>query len=152
MLTGTIRRQNLYRLPGSSRGFVAQGKNHGFSLIELLIAILIIGVLSQTALPQFGHYITKQRRADGQALLRENSALLQECLAIGGIGYDECDLRLQSAEGYYSLLDNRTATTYVLSAVPTNKDSQHLDTECEALILTQDRLESATGTHPESCW
>lgn len=153
MAIGTIWRECFSRPPDNVwRHPVQDNTHHGFSLIEVLIVVLIIGILSQTALPQYDQFMTKQRRADGKALLRENSALLRECLTISGTGYDQCELRILSSEGYYNLTSNRTATTYILSAVPTNKNGQHRDTDCAALTLTHDRRESATGTKPDSCW
>ena len=44
-------------------------KNTGFTLIELMIVVTVIGILSAIAYPSYRNYITKARRSDAQQLL-----------------------------------------------------------------------------------
>ena len=43
----------------------------GLSMIELLIAVVIIGVLSSVAYPAYQDYVTRANRADGYAKVNE---------------------------------------------------------------------------------
>ena len=48
-----------------------QLRMRGFSLIELLIVIAIIGIIAAIAIPSYSSYMTKTRRVDGTSFLIE---------------------------------------------------------------------------------
>jgi prepilin-type N-terminal cleavage/methylation domain-containing protein len=50
---------------------VAREKSRGFTLIELMIVVAIIGILSAIAIPAFRSYVQKSRMAEGFAFLGE---------------------------------------------------------------------------------
>ena len=44
----------------------------GFSLMELMVTVAIVGVLTAVAMPSYSGYIDRSRRGDGMDLFAEN--------------------------------------------------------------------------------
>lgn len=85
-------------------------KNHGFTLIELLVVVLIIGILSSVALPQYTKAVEKSRAANAYQLIKSiNDAQKLANLAQGTSGkvYPFEDLTLTFTDK-----DGKTATGY----------------------------------------
>ena len=53
----------------------------GFTLIELMIALAIVGVLAAVALPSYSSYIAKARRADARTQLVQVAQFMQRFYA-----------------------------------------------------------------------
>lgn len=53
------------------------GKNQGFTLIELMIAVAIIGILAAISYPSYLQYVEKSRRVDAMTVLMEASQYME---------------------------------------------------------------------------
>jgi len=126
-------------------------KEHAFSLVELLTAIAILGILVSIAIPRYTHFIEKQRRVDAHHLLLENRSRLTRCFTFRG-SYTDCNLRTESKQEHYTLNTTITATTWTLSAVPDASGKQKADAGCTSFTLDNKGERSATGTEATQCW
>lgn len=85
--------------------------NKGFTLIELLVVVLIIGILSAVALPQYEKAVTKTRMMTGVTIGRSLAMALDEYYLANGeftAAYD--NLSLGVPEGYTDANGNAYAS------------------------------------------
>jgi type IV pilus assembly protein PilE len=123
---------------------------NGFSLIELMLVLGIIGVLSALAYPNYMHYLTDARRLDGQTALLDLAVRLER----------HQPPQISSPGGWYALqIEHVDKNTYQLKAIPQTSQAKH-DIRCQTLTLNSNGLEGiAKGPHGvtptgpvDRCW
>ena len=126
----------------------------GVTLIELMVAVVVVGILAGIALPSFQNSVRKARRADA---VDGASAVLQaqERWRANNPTYTATmsDLGASSTTtgGYYTLaLASHTATAYTLTITPVSGKGQSNDTGCSEMTVT---VASGSPTYaPSACW
>jgi type IV pilus assembly protein PilA len=100
-------------------------KNEGFTLIELMIVIAIIGILAAIAIPQFSAYRTRSYNAAAEADLR-NAATAQEAYYVDNSTYVANPYSLYgSTYGFYTssgvqVTGQAGATQYSMTSLHTS--------------------------------
>tara|TARA_R100001509_G_scaffold50570_4_gene27795 strand:+ start:4683 stop:5129 length:447 start_codon:yes stop_codon:yes gene_type:complete len=141
----------------------ASARSRGFTLIEVMIVVVIVGILLMVALPGYQGVMQKGRRGDARAALLDASNRQEQYqLDFGTYTADMTDLGyaadpFTSEEGLYridavSCASGTIATCYVLTATPVAGAPQSKDTRCTTLSLDSFGNRTATGTHPAECW
>lgn len=112
--------------------------HHGFTLIEMLVAIVIVAILAAIALPTFTESVRKGRRADAVALLT-GLQLAQERFRANNPAYATDVAQLAgtaaSTEHYQASVVSADASSYTLKATARSASPQNDDTACNEMTL-----------------
>ena len=143
----------------------------GFTLVEMMIVVAILGIVAAIAYPAYTEQVRKSNRTDAKVALNDAAQQLQRCFTAyntfkpdnGKCGFVD---QLVDAAG----VDSRerkyvikwgadatyTSTTDTLEATPVAGTTQYNDSSCARITLdqtgTQAAYDSSNTDTTDTCW
>ncbi len=127
----------------------------GFTLVELMIVIAIIGILASVGYPAYINSLKRAQRADAMDSLLSLAGRMEEYYMVNGTyvgatvandGSGTVGSSISSENIYLLSISGATAFKYKLIATP-----EETDAECSTLTLDSLGTKGSTGTSG-NCW
>jgi type IV pilus assembly protein PilE len=144
-------------------------RTRGFTLIELVIAMVIAAILAAIAIPSYSAYILKSHRTEAKSALLDLASMEERFFSTQNVysnlptdlGYTAANFPVAVGNQYYNINVTGVAAptttapgTYTLQATPIN--SQVNDTQCAIFQVTQDGVQTAWNSggviNTQTCW
>lgn len=129
--------------------------SHGFTLMELMITVAIVGILAAIALPAYTSYIVKGKRAEARAVVLEAAQYMERQYSNQSQYQNSLPSRMlqvpSSGTANYNVTVTATTTAYTLTAAPQGSLASD---DCGSLVLTNTgaRTRTGTGLTDADCW
>ncbi|UVL83200.1 prepilin-type N-terminal cleavage/methylation domain-containing protein [Pseudomonas sp. B21-028] len=126
--------------------------NRGFTLIEIMIVIAIIGIVITVGYPSLTEYMKKGRRTEIAGLLSEQAQILERNYSKNNV-YSATGL--SSGNDFYTITQELTDQSFTLTAVRRTGSSMATD-KCGDFKITNTGVRSvvnnASGVTAKDCW
>lgn len=135
-------------------------QQHGFTLIELMIVVAVVGILSAIAYPNYTEYVRRSHRTEARTGLMQAQLWLERVATATGnypaaTAFPNALKKLPSDRYDISYTPSNPISTYVLTATP--KGAQSGD-KCGNYTLSNTGLRGAKGKtsgqsgYDTDCW
>jgi len=128
--------------------------NQGFTLIEIMIVIAILGILLTIGMPSLTEYLKKGRRTEVAGLLSEQAQILERSYSKTNV-YNTTPTGLSTGNDFYTITPTLTESTFLLTAVRKTGTSMATD-KCGDFTLSntgaRGMVNATAGLTTKDCW
>lgn len=127
-------------------------RNKGFTLIELMVVVAVVGILAAVAIPAYQQHVIKSNRAAAESFMLQAANMEERVildaraytttLGTGGLGLT---VPTSVSKFYNVTITNPTTTSYLITATPVSATT---DPTCGTLTLDQ----TGAKTPATACW
>lgn len=143
-----LQMQKLGRLPRKNMS--------GFTLIELMIVVVIVGILMSVGYPSYQEYGRRAKRSEGKAALMDTAARMERFYSNNNrypvAALDQPPFEGASESGHYNVTITSAVAAdqiFTLTATP----SGFTDAKCGNLTLTNTGIRGESGSGDAAdCW
>ena len=140
------------------------GRQHGVTLMELMVVVAIVGVLAAIAYPSYRAQVRRSNRTEARVALEQTAGALEKCYTRYMV-YDDASTNCPASNqfdagagfntprGFYRITGVVTGTTFALTAVP--QGAQATDAQCMNFTLNETGVRGVSGSAsatPAQCW
>ena len=140
-------------------------KHKGFTLVELLIVVVIVGILATIGIPSYRDYVRRANRSAAKSVLLQNVQFMERSRTSsnsyalkadgGAMNVNALPATQAPTDGdkkYDIQLNNLTVGTYTLVAVPVVGGSM-ADDPCGQLSINELGVRAVSGAEDvNTCW
>jgi len=156
----------------------APRRDRGFTLIELIVAMVIVATLAAIAIPSYNQYVLKSHRTEAKSALMDAASLEERYFSTSNLytsnpmqlGYGVATTPVTVGTGYYVIsaitvtapvapapaTPGGTPATFTITAVPAPGSMQLSDTACASFSINsagqQSALNSGGTDNTANCW
>jgi type IV pilus assembly protein PilE len=151
--------------------------SRGMTLIELVVAMVIVALLASIAIPSYQSYVLKSHRTEAKNVLLDLASMEERYFSTNNVysqlpsdlAYGAAAFPFTTSDNYYTIGitpggfnfavaptgANPAGTPATYSFTATVNGTQVADTACKTLVIWSNGTKTATGTDPNAntdCW